>query len=183
MQTFETERLILRKWNTNDIDDFYEIDKNPEVAVPIGWTPHPKKKDAEKMLNILIKIESEWAVILKETGKAIGCMGFGKDSLRPPSVASRNLIYSLNQDYWGHGYCTEAAKCIIKYCFEEIGLEILSVHHYTYNNLSKRVIEKCGFRYDGVIRMNERKKGVALDNMYYSMTRDEYYEIYGKKIC
>jgi putative acetyltransferase len=42
MKALETERLILRKWTSNDLDDYYEYAKSPNVGPQVGWDP-PKK--------------------------------------------------------------------------------------------------------------------------------------------
>ena len=50
MKTIETERLILRKWQLEDLDDFYEYAKNPNVGPMAGWEPHSCKEISLKIL-------------------------------------------------------------------------------------------------------------------------------------
>jgi RimJ/RimL family protein N-acetyltransferase len=177
MVYLETERLIIRKWNVNDANDFYEIDSNPNITIPVGWGVHKDKSKSLKMLNILIKKDSEWAVISKENNKAIGCVGFNFDTLRKASISSRNIIYALNEEYWGRGFCSEAVKCLIKYLFEEMQIEILCGHCFSYNLRSKKVLENCGFTHEGTVRMYEKKKDDIIDYVLYSMTKDEYIKV------
>ena len=51
----------------------------------------------------------------------------------------------LSKAYWGQGLMTEAAQAVIRWLFEEVGLEAVTVGHFTENDRSRRVIEKCGF--------------------------------------
>lgn len=84
--------------------------------------------------------------------------------------------YALSEAYWGKGYATEAVKKVIQYGFEELGLEIISVYHYPHNKRSQRVIEKCGFKYEGTLRKSSvLYDGSIYDDVCYSITKEEYY--------
>lgn len=58
----------------------------------------------------------------------------------------REIGYVLSKDYWGMGLMPEAVKAVIKYLFEDVKLDFIICNHYTDNDQSKRVKEKCGFR-------------------------------------
>ena len=53
----------------------------------------------------------------------------------------------LSRDYWGRGLMTEAVKAVIEYGFDTLGIEVFTIGHFFENDRSRRVIEKCGFRY------------------------------------
>jgi RimJ/RimL family protein N-acetyltransferase len=81
----------------------------------------------------------------------------------------------MNSDYWNCGYMTEAVKMVIDYVFTKTDCEVLEVGHHSDNFKSKRVIEKCGFIYDG--RFCKYKKlydGRIVDADFYSLTRDDF---------
>lgn len=87
----------------------------------------------------------------------------------------RELGYVLGQEQWGKGYMTEAAKAVLRYGFAELGLELIAVRHYLHNQRSRRVIEKCGFHYEGTMRQYSRRyDGTLLDGCFYSMTAQEF---------
>ncbi|MDF2686554.1 MAG: hypothetical protein K0S55_1736 [Clostridia bacterium] len=179
MKTLETERLILRSFNENDIDDFHEYCRNPNVGPNAGWEPH---KDKEASLNILknfIEKDNVWAIEYKINNKLIGSIGLHTDELRNiPNV--RMVGYVLSEDYWGMGLMTEAVKRVIKYAFEELCLDLLSVFHYPFNIRSKHVIEKCGFKYEGTLLYSRQiYDGTIYDSACYSMTKREFEEFYG----
>lgn len=172
----ETQRLILRRFNNDDLYDFYEMAKNPEVGYNAGWKPHESIEESQRILNIFSQSEEIYAVVLKENNKAIGSLGIHPDSLRPKILDVKCIGYVMNSDYWGKGLMTEAVKEVIRYLFEEMGMELLSVAHFVDNYRSKRVIEKCGFKYEGTLRKRIiRFDGSLLDECVYSLTYEEFY--------
>lgn len=69
----------------------------------------------------------------------------------------------------------EAARAAIQFAFEEMDIQVLSVYHYPFNLRSKRVIEKCGFTFEGTLRCGSVVyDGKINDDVCYSMTRREY---------
>ena len=74
---------------------------------------------------------------------------------------------------------TEAAKEVLRYAFEELGLQMVTISHFSYNQRSARVIEKLGFHLEGTLRKAFlRYDGKLLDDVGYSMTKEEYQTIY-----
>lgn len=170
----ETKRLILRGWCIDDLDDLYEYAKNPNVGPNAGWKPHDNKEETLGILNNFIKDEDLWAIVYKENNKVIGSIGFNEDNLRG-DINSKSLGYVLSEDYWGKGIMTEAAKSIIEYAFKVKKLDVLSVFHFTFNDRSRRVIEKCGFKYEGTLRKARKiYNGKIIDRMCYSILKEEY---------
>lgn len=175
MKTIETERLLLRDWSIDDVDDLYEYAKNPNVGPHGGWKPHDSKVESlEIMQSLFIDKYDSWAVVYKETGRVIGSIGYEID-VRRPGVNCRELGYALGEDHWGKGIMTEAAKAVIRFAFEEMAVDMISVYRGPLNARSGRVIEKCGFRYEGTLR-NAYKiyDGTVRDVNCYSMMKEEY---------
>ena len=174
MNTLETQRLFLRGWHTEDLEDFYEYCKNPHVGPAAGWEPHQGIEVSRSILSSFIEKDEVWAIIEKETGKAIGSVGLHDDKLREFPEA-RMLGYVLSEEYWGKGIMTEAVKAVLAHAFLERSLLIVSVFHYPFNQRSRRVIEKCGFTYEGTMRIAAKiYDGTIYDACCYSMTREEY---------
>lgn len=180
METLYTERLILRKFYLSDIDDFYEYCRNPNVGPNAGWEPHKNREESMTILNEFIRKGEVWAIVEKDMNKVIGSIGLHKDMKRNNGKA-RMLGYVISQDYWGRGLATEAAKRVIEYGFKEFGIDIISIYHYPFNERSKRVIEKCGFIYEGTLRMASTLfNGDVYDDICYSLTKEEYYKLINK---
>lgn len=179
MKRVETERLILRPWESSDAEDMYEYASDPEIGPNAGWQPHANREVTAQILEAFIKQDDVWAIEYKENHKVIGSIGLHGDRRRE-GINVRMLGYVLSRDYWGRGIMTEAAGAAIRYAFEEIGVDILSVYHYTFNARSCRVIEKCGFHPEGTFRMAGKLfNGTVVDEVCYSILRDEYGKLKG----
>ena len=175
MKSLRTKRLVLRQWYMTDADDLFAYAQNPLVGPAAGWRPHQFRKDSEELIQRVFQHEYfHWALVIPGNGKVIGGINLTTDSKRT-NPHTRNLGYSMNPDYWGNGYMTEAAKAVISFGFESLNVSLISVYHYPENVRSKRVIEKCGFKYEGTLRQcSELFNNKILDNLCYSMTSMEY---------
>ena len=146
----ETERLILRPWRGSDLDDFNEYARVDGVGQMCGWLPHKDIDESRRILSMFIDEKKTLALELKENGKVIGSMGLetrDADLGIPENLQGREIGYVLNKDYWGRGLMPEAVKAVIDYCFAQLHFDWLTCGHFLRNNQSRRVVEKCGFRY------------------------------------
>lgn len=172
----ETERLTLRMWSKKDAADLYEYAKNPNVGPNAGWKPHDSIMESRQIIKSIFWENMCWAIVDKETGKVIGSIGLENDRFRP-DVNSKELGYSLSEDHWGKGLMTEAAKCMVQYAFEVLKLDVLMIRTGDANQRSQRVIEKCGFQYEGTLRRTYRiYDGTIREVRCYSILREEYAE-------
>lgn len=172
--TIETERLILRMWRKKDAADLYAYAKNPNVGPHAGWKPHDSVVESRFIIATMFLTNMCWAIVDRATGKVIGSIGLEKDKFRP-DVNSRELGYSLSEDYWGRGLMTEAAKRMVQYAFESLKLDVLMIRTGDANLRSQRVIEKCGFQYEGTLRRTYRiYDGSIREVRCYSILKEEY---------
>ena len=177
MANIYTDRLKMRRFKLSDLNDFYEYAKNPNVGPSAGWEFHKSKNDSILQLTTFIKSKDVWAIELIEESKVIGSVGLHQDQKRE-NPKSRMIGYVLNQDYWGNGYATEVVKKLIEYSFDSLELDVLSVYHYSFNQRSKRVINKCGFQYEGRLRAASMKAtGETYEDMCYSILKEEYKQL------
>jgi putative acetyltransferase len=179
MNTIETERLILRGWKLEDLDDFHEYAKNPNVGPMAGWEPHSSKEVSLNALKSFIEEDDRWAIVLKENRKVIGTLRIYSDENRG-KFSERNsaklITYVLSPDYWGKGYMTETVKRVVKYAFDEMNIELLTAFHFPHNIRSKRVIEKCGFQYEVTIEQGYKNyDGQIFDSVCHSILKSDYY--------
>lgn len=172
----ETERLLLRKWRLSDFEDFVKFAADPEVMPASGAKPAATLEEAETQFHRALRDGGCYAIVLKETGRAIGKIKFQKD-LRRLQVNSLSIGYELNREYWGNGYMTEALRAMISCAFEKKKVEVLGISHFTVNQRSRRVIEKCGFRHEGtLLKAFQRYDGEIFDDECYSILREEYFQ-------
>ncbi len=170
----KTERLILRLWKESDAADLFAYAVNENVGPPAGWKPHENISESLSIIRELFIPNKAWAITDRENGKVIGSIGLENDKRRP-GLASKELGYSLAEDYWGRGIATEAAKAVIQFGFRVMQLDMISVCTGNANKRSQRIIEKCGFVYEGVCRRCYKiYDGTVRDSRCYSLFREEW---------
>lgn len=170
----ETDRLILRNWNKKDFKEFMEFASDSEVMTPSGAEPARNKQDGKKKFQTYLRNGTYYAITLKESGRIIGNIKFQED-FRRYQINSISIGYQLNKAYWGKGYAPEALKAMLKFAFELREVDVVGIAHFVENHRSQRVIEKCGFVKEGLVRWSYRRfDGVKLDELSYSMLKDEY---------
>ena len=144
----ETERLILRPWQMEDLEDFYEYASIEGLGQMAGWMPHRSMDESRSILNLFMDGKKTFALEHKETGKVIGSLGIEEPDPDPENeMLGREIGYALHKDYWGQGLMPEAVKAVISWCFDTLHYDYLICCHFDWNKQSKRGIEKCGFRY------------------------------------
>ncbi len=143
-----TERLILRPWRKEDLDDFFEYASVDGVGQMAGWQPHKSKEESLLILGLFIQGKKTFAI--EYEGKVIGSFGIEKyDEEENPELdplKGREVGFVLSKDYWGKGFMPEACLRVMKYLFDEIGLDFIMAGYFVNNKQSKRVQEKCGFK-------------------------------------
>lgn len=145
----ESERLILRSWKPEDLEDLYSYASIPGVGERAGWPHHKNREESKQILNLFIQDKKTFALKLKENGRVIGSLGLEHEKLLPKEYApliGREVGFVLSKDYWGKGLMPEALRRVIAYCFDECGYDFLSCGHFLDNAQSARVQKKCGFK-------------------------------------
>ena len=175
MAVLETQRLLIRPMIESDVEDVYRYSKNLKVGLNAGWKPHESREETRTIMReIFLDRENVWGIILKDSKKLIGSIGLVEDPKRENKRA-RMLGYALGEEHWGKGLMTEAVRRVIQFGFEEIGLDLISAYCYPTNERSRRVLKKCGFRYEGTLSMAEEiYNGEIRDNECYAQKRQEY---------
>ncbi len=146
-----TERLLLRPFEDGDAESVFEYAKDPAVGPIAGWPAH---KSVEESLNVIRNVFSTpeaYAICLKEDGKAIGAIELKLGGSDRSDLAENEdeceLGYWLGRPFWGRGIMPEAAREMLRHAFEDLGMVRVWCGYYDGNDKSKRVQEKCGFRY------------------------------------
>ena len=183
MKELQTQRLLLRDFSMEDLGDFYTYCANPDVGIHAGWPAHQNKEQSEKVLRRMMESGEYWAVCERESGRNIGLVRLHPDERRKRSPQNAlAMSYLLAKEQWGKGYMTEALREVLRHAFEEMGLKLISVYRFSYNERSARVMEKLGFVYEGTLRQcTERFDGQLLDVMCFSMSCEEYDRQFGRE--
>jgi len=180
MENIYTERLLLTPWRVciEDAKGLYDYAKDPDVGPNAGWKPHESVEESLKIIEeLFVPEKNTWAIREKESNKIVGSISLLFDRRRE-DVNSREMGYSLAKDCWGKGYMTEAARALMDYGFEKYNLVVMSICTSPTNKRSQRVIEKCGFKYEGLQRRGYHiYDGSDRDNLMFSILREEWEEI------
>jgi ribosomal-protein-alanine N-acetyltransferase len=173
-----TKRLVLRKWEQSDLDDFYEYASVDGVGQMAGWPPHESKETSQMVLNDFISGKKTFAIEYNK--KVIGSLGIEKyNEERFPEFANkkcREIGYVLSKSYWGQGLMPEAVKEVIRYLFEDVKLDLIVCGHFLSNHQSARVQEKCGFHHYS-FGSYKTLMGTIEDDEANILTKDEWEEL------
>ncbi|MDD3221541.1 MAG: N-acetyltransferase [Clostridia bacterium] len=144
-----TERLILRPWLESDAGDLYTYAKDPLVGPIAGWPPHTSVENSLEIIRNVLAVPETYAVCRKEDNRAIGSIGLmvGKASNLDLPETEGEIGYWVGVPFWGRGYIPEATEELIRHGFEDLNLEKLWCGYFDGNTKSKRVQEKCHFKY------------------------------------
>ena len=177
----ETERLIIKPFCMEDIDDLYKIYSDEKVMayIPEGVMSYECVKDLIKWMveycyekntpeNI---IKFAVSVVDKEKKKVIGWCGLGSLDCKPEDV---EIFYGLSSGYWGQGLGAESAMAMLHYGFDIIGLKRIIAVVKSDNIASKKVIEKIEMKYEKILNVDDPNFSGYDGELYYAMTKDEY---------
>lgn len=146
----ETQRLILRPWTENDAESLYNYAKDPAIGPIAGWPPHTSVENSREIIRDILSAPETYAVVLKETNEPIGSVGIMfADGVHSAEMkdGDAEIGYWIGVPYWGQGLIPEAVQRLLKRCFLELDVKRVWCGHYDGNIKSRRVMEKCGFKY------------------------------------
>ncbi|MCB9461544.1 MAG: GNAT family N-acetyltransferase [Anaerolineaceae bacterium] len=150
----ETDRLLLRPPTIGDALRITSLAGDWDVAKTTLNMPHPYEVSMAE--DFIQHIADSWdtgedytfALYLKTSGDLIGMMG-----THPNLRHSRAEIgYWVGKEYWGQGYATEAARRMVRFVFEDLGLNRIEASYFVGNPASRRVMEKAGMTFEGIRR-------------------------------
>jgi RimJ/RimL family protein N-acetyltransferase len=168
---FETERLIIRKFNEKDLNKFKTLLDIPEVP---GW--QMQKNRAKDFLQWQISNYNKMDIIndivcfgiFNKYDKILGAIGAGKHD----DLGETEIFYNLLSEERGNGYATEAVKKITEWAIGNYDIPYIIGTTGVENIKSQRILEKCGYKY-----INEQILLVHIENKEY---RFKYYRYYKK---
>ena len=154
----KTGRLTLRPWEEKDVQDMFAYARVDGVGQMAGWTPHADLEESARIVQMFIAGRKTFA--LEFEGRVIGSLGIEEyNLLYHPELddkQGREIGYVLSKEYWGRGLMPEAVAAVIGYLFDAVGLDFIIVGHFVWNSQSRRVVEKCGFRFLRAVTLETR---------------------------
>ncbi len=146
----ETERLLLRPFTEDDVDNLVELDSDPDVMHFItGGRATPRREIESDVLPMFLDYYERfagygfWAAIEKSSGRFVGWFHLRPVAAHPNEV---ELGYRLLKSVWGKGYATEGSRALIEKGFAELGVQRVVAFTMVVHVASRRVLEKAGLR-------------------------------------
>ncbi|WP_410769385.1 GNAT family N-acetyltransferase [Fontibacillus sp. BL9] len=173
---FETSRLLLRKLERSDAEDFFDFASDPLLTEHVRWDYHDSIDDTKAFLDSLnyhfeTRHSFNWAIVDKAANKVIGriCLfGFDEDHDRA------EIGYAVSRACWNKGIATEASKALIKYGFMELGLNRIEARCNEANIGSEKVMQNLGMTFEGLIREQLKIRNEYKNQKLYSILRREF---------
>ena len=170
----QTERLLLRDFRDDDFDAVHAYATDLEVVRHTTWGPNSEAdtrdflRRAQSQIGIAPRARFELAVVRGDGGELIGGIGLHVDGFKAM------LGYCLARSAWGQGYATEAARAMVGFGFESLGLHRIWACCDPENPGSIRVLQKVGMKREGHFRHDCRIRGEWRDNLYFAILEDQW---------
>ena len=147
MTVIETNRLLLREFNTSDAEGFFNLNNDPEVLKYTGDQPFESLAGAEKFLSDYNQYSlygyGRWTVLHKHTNEYLGWCGLKYS----PGNDETDIGFRFLRSCWNKGYATEAAKATVDFGFKKLNLKLIVGRAMKDNIASVKVLEKAGLTY------------------------------------
>ncbi|MDQ4123096.1 MAG: GNAT family N-acetyltransferase [Acidobacteriota bacterium] len=167
----ETERIRLRQFTMDDLDDLARVFASPQVMRFLGLNCEPMTREETEtaLVSIIRHWErngfGRWAVVSKEDDRLIGCAGLRS------CEGLAELVYLLDETYWGKGLATEIAAACLRYGFEYHNFPSIIAMTRPGNERSQNVLHKIGMHFE------KETTAFGIFVFLYSISREEYYAL------
>ena len=173
----ETDRLILRRMLQSDAEDMYDYAHRSDVTRHLTWDPHPNLLYTREYLAYVSAHYAagdfyDWAVIDRESGRMIGTCGFTRFHCEADCA---EIGYVIHPAFWGRGIATEAVGAVIRFGFQRLDLNRIEAKFMEGTEASRRVMEKNGMTFEGMLRQCMYIKGEYRNVGICSLLRREFY--------
>ena len=174
----ETERLLLRPFNVDDIElAFKNWTSDEKVTEFLRWPTHKDITITKRVLEDWIesyknKNYYQWAIELKEISEPIGTISVVDMDEKTDKV---HIGYAIGSNWWNRGITSEAFKGIIPFLFEEVKAQRIESQHDPNNPNSGKVMLKSGLNFEGTLRQVDWNNKGIVDASIYSLLAKEYF--------
>jgi len=173
----ETDRLLLRKFKLSDAEEMYKNWANDDnVTRYITWPTHKDIEETRRVVEGYVNDSARdnyyhWCIVLKETNEAVGSIGAFRlyDDLKLFEIG-----YCIGKKFWNKGITTEAMKALIKFFFEEVGVNRIEARHDVKHPASGRVMIKSGLKFEGILRQAGKNNTGINDMAVYAILKEEW---------
>ena len=172
----ETDRLILRRFTLDDAMDMYRNwASDPEVTKFLTWKTYESPETADTILKIWVENYEQpdfyqWAIELKEIGQPVGSISVVRLNNK---VESAEIGYCIGKAWWHQGFTSEALERVMRFLFDEVGVNRVEARHDVNNPNSGKVMQKCGMTLEGIHRQADMNNQGLCDEACYAILKNE----------
>lgn len=175
-----SDRIMLRKLQEEDVENFYKYRKNPEVALYQGWDVYTYEEAInfiDRQKNFRPNIPGTWfqiGIALKENNTLIGDCALHTLEEDPEQV---EIGFTLEPIYQNQGYAKEAVECLLEYIFEVLKKHRVIAIADDRNDRSVNLLKKVGMRQEGHSIKSYFSKGEYTDEVHFAMLKEEWDQV------
>lgn len=174
--TLDLGEYILREKQASDVRDFFNYYTDPEVnkyiISHIPKTLEETRMELNYWKNIFYQNDGIYfAIARKDTNQLIGTIGVNTHIRHHRRI---ELSYDLSKDYWRLGITTKAIKAVTEYCFEEMAINRIEAFIHPQNINSIKLLEKCKFKQEGLLRQHRFHIDRYVDVFIYSLLKNDH---------
>jgi ribosomal-protein-alanine N-acetyltransferase len=172
----ESERLLIRPVSEADIPDLLLMNRDDETTRFLSYVSWRSVDDGMAWLRKIREMERAGTgvqlVLVEKSSESVvgGCLLFRYEE----SSARAELGYALARSHWRKGYMHEALVALIPHAFGPVGLRRLEAQVNLDNEPSCQLLERLGFKFEGLLRQRWVKEGKACDTRFYGLLREEW---------
>ncbi len=177
-KTLSTNRYILRKLEQSDAKQMFENwSGDDEVTKYLTFQAHKNIEQTQKLIYLSQNTYDDpsfyqWNIVDKQNNEVVGCACFIKID---DDIKSAEVGYWIAKKHWGRGAMTEILTELLRFAFEEVNFNKITAEYMTPNVGSGKVLQKCGFTYEGTLRQNIKANDTKIyDVAVYSILKSEY---------
>jgi ribosomal-protein-alanine N-acetyltransferase len=161
------EHIVLRPFQKNDIKPVAFLCNNKKIWDNVRDSlPHPyTEKHAKEFILTCQAEDPQVTFAIEYRGDFAGCIGL----LRQKDIykLTAEIGYWIGEPYWGLGFATKAVNLLVDYGFDQLGLVRIYTGVFDYNKASQRVLEKAGFKLEGIFEKSVLKNGKICNEYRY----------------
>ena len=186
MKILETERLLLRTFQEDDVESMIAINQDEKV---MQFFPSvPTREETIVLIDKIIAHQEQhgfslYATEIKKTGEMIGFVGLFTATFEAHFTPATEIGWRLSLKHWNQGYATEAAKAVLDYAFNESKLDEVVSFTSVLNKPSIRIMQKIGLHTNSEDDFDNPKVSACsplVQHVLYRLKRTEYVDGFNK---
>jgi len=164
--------VTLRPIESRDMEQLRSLINNPGIAQSVVDFGFPvSSEQQQEWFQYVQPNESAERFMIEAKGDTVGSLVVAKID---EDNSTCEVGYKVERAYQGHGYAARAVCAVLPHLFLEKGMECVVACHLPNNLASKRVLEKAGFTFEGIVRRAVYRNGSRMDLWYWSITRTQF---------